>query len=159
MEALLSAGRTRAAEILPGRPPEIFLLIGSNRPAGTAEFRAGAGFHFHEHEGLAAPGDDVQLAAAGALAKVARHDGETLPAQEAVRQILAAAAMRLLRRRGAGAVTVSRGVRQAVKRNSRRCTQMHADKKACHGSEAAVGLICVHLRASATQIRPTAASL
>ena len=48
--------------------------------------------------------------------KVACHDGETLPAQEAVREILPAAAMRLLRRGVAGSITVARGVRQAVKR-------------------------------------------
>src|ERR1022692_92146 len=90
----------------------------------------------------------------GRLARYAGQDGRCYPAvetQEAVRQILAAAAMRLLRRRVAGSVTVARGVRQAVKRNSRRCTQMHGDKKACHGSGAAVGLICGHLRASAAQ--------
>ena len=93
-----------------------FSLSAAHGPGGAAESALARVFHFHEHEGLAIPGDDIQFAAARALVKVARHDGEALPAQEAVRQILAAAAVRLFRRGVPRSVPVASGVRQAVQR-------------------------------------------
>src|SRR5579872_4070046 len=68
---------------------EVLALIGVHRAIGFAEIGGLAGFHFDEDQATVIPDHEVELAAAGGRAIVARHHGAAAAPEEAMRQVLA----------------------------------------------------------------------
>ena len=118
-----------AAKVFAGGATEILFLIGADGAGGAAEIGVGAGFDFDEDEDVAVAGDDIQLAAAGALMKIAGYHGETAAAEKTVGEIFAAAAMRLLHGGMRGSVAAADGIGQAIKTIRRRGEAVQADEK------------------------------
>ena len=114
VEADLHPIRSGPANVIAGGAQQAVPLVGIDGAVGTAKLVGLAGLHFHEHEHLAVPSDDVQFAHAGTRPVVPRHDNEASLLQVPVREILAASAAGLVSLPDSAPAPMAQGVRGAV---------------------------------------------